>query len=358
MMQTAPAPLGFDLGSRSFTYEVSGGSISVVDGLEGASAVVALGPDEWEDVLAQRRTFINLFMAGDLRFVAGDFRAVVEWEPLLKEHHCGIPIYDPARTDLSGVDLARTFTPDDSDAEIADFFNRVGFVHLKGVFSAGEMRALDAEVDRLKAMATPGDEASWWVEDAEGSPRCCRLVYTGSRSPLIAGYESDPRVLRLGTLLRSDLRAAVDRMEGTSVLLKVPGPTKGLSNIPWHQDCGMGGHSIYCPSVAVGIQITGSDARRGNLLVIPGSHGQSLHQDWSARYPDTPVVAVDTEPGDVTLHIADVMHASPEPQAEGWRRTMYVTFFPPAVWDHVGAGEAANDLIRRRADKAAALLDS
>jgi hypothetical protein len=258
--------------------------------------------------------------------------------------------------DLSDLDLSRTFTAEDSDDDIRGFLSRVGFAHLRGVFGQDAMEALDAEVDRLAGTATPDDETSWWVEDADAKPRLCRLVYAGRRSELIAGFESDATIQRLGRLLRPDLEVVSDRMEGTSVLLKVPGKTNGLSNIPWHQDCGMGGHSIYCPSVAVGVQITGSDAARGNLLLVPGSHGQTLHYDWKNRYPDAPVVAVDTEPGDVTLHIADVMHASPEPTAQGWRRTMYITFFPPSVWEHVGPGQASNDLIRRKGSKAAALV--
>ncbi len=351
-----PSPIGFDLGERSFTYQVEDGQVIVRDGLGHAAAVVALSAEDWNHVVGQRRTFINLFLAGDLRFVEGDFGAIVDWEPVLKQHHCGIPVYDPHRIDLSDLDLTRTFTAEDSDDEIRSFLTRAGFARLKGVFSREAMAALDAEVDRLAGMAVPDDEMSWWVDDTDGNRRLCRIVYAGERSELIAGFESDTTVHRLGTLLRSDLRVASDRMEGTSVLLKVPGRTTGLSNIPWHQDCGMGGHSIYCPSVAVGIQITGSDAARGNLLVVPGSHGQTLHYDWNDRYPDAPVVAVDTEPGDVTLHIADVMHASPEPVGQGWRRTMYVTFFPPALWDHVGPGEASNDLIRRQGAKAAALV--
>ncbi|HWE56702.1 MAG TPA: phytanoyl-CoA dioxygenase family protein [Acidimicrobiales bacterium] len=355
---TTPSPIGFDLGDRSFTYRMLDGEVVVQDGLGGAATVVALAGEDWTHLLDQTRTFINLFLAGDLHFVEGNFRAIVEWEPVLKQHHCAIPVYDPARVDLTGIDVTRTFTVEDSDDDIRAFLTSAGFALLKGVFSGDEMRALDTEVDRLAATARPEDERSWWVDDADGHKALCRLVYSGQRSELIAGFESDPTVQRLGRLVRDDLRVAADRMEGTSILLKVPGRTTGLSNIPWHQDCGMGGHSVYCPSVAVGIQITGADAARGNLLVVPGSHGQTLHYDWKDRYPEAPVVAVDTEPGDVTLHIADVMHASPEPAGAGGRRTMYITFFPPALWDRVGTGQASNDLIRRHGNKAAALVRS
>jgi ectoine hydroxylase-related dioxygenase (phytanoyl-CoA dioxygenase family) len=144
-------------------------------------------------------------------------------------------------------------------------------------------------------------------------------------------------------------------MEGTAVLIKVPGRTTGLSNIPWHQDCGTGGHAVFCPAVSVGIQLTGSDAATGNLQLVPGSHGQTLHYQWQDRLRDVPVVTINTAPGDVTVHVADVMHASPPPEGAGQRRTMYVTHYPPALWDHIGPGEALNDLVRNRTERVAAL---
>jgi hypothetical protein len=220
------------------------------------------------------------------------------------------------------------------------------------------MAALDAEVDRLAAAARPRDDRSWWVTNEAGAEVLCRLVYAGQRSALVARLEQDARVRRLGTLIDVALRPAPDRMEGSAILLKVPGSTSGLSNIPWHQDCGMGGHAVFCPAAAVGIWITGSSARTGNLLLVPGSHGQTLPWGWEKRPEAVPVVAVDTEPGDVTVHVQDLTHASPEPTAEGGRRTMYVTHYPPSLWDHIGPGEAFNDLVRNRGRETAALRPS
>jgi ectoine hydroxylase-related dioxygenase (phytanoyl-CoA dioxygenase family) len=117
----------------------------------------------------------------------------------------------------------------------------------------------------------------------------------------------------------------------------------------------MGGHSVFCPSVSIGIQLTGSDPDSGNLLMVPGSQGQALHVDWPKRLQDVPVIEVDTEPGDVTVHVQDVVHASPRPKGAGGRRTMYVTFYPAALWDRIGPGEAFNDLVRNRTQEVAAL---
>jgi hypothetical protein len=66
-------------------------------------------------------------------------------------------------------------------------------------------------------------------------------------------------------------------------------------------------------------------------------------------------VSIDTAPGDVTVHVQDLMHASPRPTGAGGRRTMYVAHYPPAVWEHVGPGEAYNDLVRNRTEQVARL---
>ena len=59
---------------------------------------------------------------------------------------------------------------------------------------------------------------------------------------------------------------------------------------------------------------------------------------------------------DVTLHYADVMHASPAPTGAGGRRVLYLTWYNPAVLDFVGPGQARNDLVRDRQAAAADLV--
>ncbi len=351
------APVAFRVGPRVTTYRfLADEGVVAADGLDAdARAVVSISADAWSDLTTQVRTLVNLHLANEITYERGDFATLANWGPLLTLVHAGVPLYDPARVDLSGVDLTRSFTLDDSDDELRHYLETTGYLHVRGVFSADEIAALNAEVDRLASIARRGDDESWWVTDEEGNDALCRLVYAGLRSDLMNATEYDPRITRLGTLLRDDLRPSHDRMEGAAILLKVPGKTQGLSNIPWHQDCGMGGHAIYCPSVGVGIQLTGSNAATGNITFVPGSHGQSLHNGWQQRFADVPVVAIDTEPGDVTVHIKDVMHASPKPTGEGMRRTMYVSHFPPSLWDHVGPGQAFNDLVRNRTEEVARL---
>jgi len=350
--------IGFRIGQGGLavTYRVAGSAISVTEGLADADTVVVLDERAWADLTAQMRTYINLFLAGAVTFERGGFNQFAQWDPALRFLHAGIPVYDPDRADLGDRDPQAVMTLDADDDELRAQLDTMGYLHLRGVFTADEMIAVNAEVDRLAALARPGDDKSWWAVDASDNEVLCRLVYTTMRSELLASIENDPRLARLGHLIDPEARVAADRMEGTGVLLKAPGETKGLSNIPWHQDCGMGGHALLCPALSIGIQITGSSAETGNLQVIPGSQGQTMHYQWERELGGVPVVSIDTSPGDVTVHVADVMHASPKPSGAGGRRTMYVTFYPPTLWDHVGPGEAFNDLVRNRTTEIEALV--
>jgi len=352
---SATGGLTFYVEDEAITYTADGTSVLVEEGLDHGAAAVRLSRRAWNDLVGQVSTFVGLFLSNELTFERGGFEQLADWDPILKYLHAGIPPYDPSRADFHGRDPAATFTADTDDAELAAQLRTMGYLHIKGVFSAEETEAANQEIDRLASLARPGDDQSWWVTTEDGSTALCRLVYASLRSPVLAALESDPRVQRLGTLLDPNLRIAPDRMEGTAVLIKVPGRTSGLSNIPWHQDCGTGGHAIFCPSVSIGIQLTGSSAATGNLQVVPGSHGQTLHYLWKDRLTNVPVVGIDTAPGDVTVHIQDVMHASPKPTGSGQRRTMYVTHYPPALWDHIGPGQALNDLVRNRTEQVARL---
>ncbi len=345
--------LTFLVGDDAVTYRCAEGVTVTPDA--GGDTVVRLDAKAWTDLTGQVRSFINLFLSQDLVFERGGFEQLGDWDPVLTYLHAGIPPYDPIRADLRGRDPEAVHTLDDSDDELRAQLTTMGYLHLRGVFSPEEMLAANAEVDRLATIAREGDEQSWWVTGEDERKVLCRLVYATQRSGVLQSLEQDPRIARLGTLLDPSLRVAPDRMEGSAVLLKVPGKTTGLSNIPWHQDCGMGGHAIFCPAVSMGIQLTGSTAETGNLHVVPGSHGQTLHYQWQQRLPDVPVVRIDTAPGDVTVHVQDVMHASPKPTGVGGRRTMYVTHYPATLWDHIGPGEAYNDLVRNRTEQVASL---
>jgi hypothetical protein len=355
-------PLTTRVDDASWTYRRSGDTIAVTPGVAPDAAVVLqLSRAAWSDLVQLVRTVPALMISGEIE-VSGDGSVLDRWERALRALWHGIPVVDPSAgglRDVSGslVDIGRSFTLADSDTELASFLRTVGVMRVRGVFTADEIAALNAEVDRLVPLARPDDDRSWWAEATDGSHVVCRLVYASERSAPIAALAADNRLRRLVDLVRPDLQPSTDRMEGIGVLLKPPGKLRGLSNIPWHTDCGLGGHMVLCPSVAVGVQLTAATPETGCFEAIAGTHGASCPVPKPEDVERWPHLLVPTEPGDVTVHIADLMHASPRPTGQGGRRTIYVTYHPPTLFEHVGPGEAYNDAIRRRsaADVANAL---
>ena len=184
MALTSLDPIGFRVGSRRAHLPPDGRRRAWRRSRASTTPprVVALSAEAWDDLVAQVRTFIHLQLSDELTYERGTFEHLADWDPFLRLAHAGIPIYDPARTDLSGVDLQRTFTMADSDDDLRAFFAATGFLHLRGVFSAEEVAAASAEVDRLAALARPGDDESWWATDADGEEQ---LLPARVRQPAI-----------------------------------------------------------------------------------------------------------------------------------------------------------------------------
>lgn len=51
-----------------------------------------------------------------------------------------------------------------------------------------------------------------------------------------------------------------------TVLWKRPDVSEGLSDLPWHRDCGMGGHALNCPTAIMTICLTDGSPEAGHHL--------------------------------------------------------------------------------------------
>jgi ectoine hydroxylase-related dioxygenase (phytanoyl-CoA dioxygenase family) len=128
--------------------------------------------------------------------------------------------------------------------------------------------------------------------------------------------------------------------------LKHPDIVSGLSDLPWHRDCGMGGHPVLCPTLNIGIQLDQADAANGQLVFLAGSHHHTNSLTDADAHSEWPVVRVEADPGDVTVHFGHAQHAAPPPLSpEANRRALYVGFVPPAIFDVIGPGQGYNDVV-------------
>jgi hypothetical protein len=351
-------PLAFQLSDgRAYTYVPDGGSFSVQPGTDAAHTVVELSPDAWCAFAWELKTCFALLYAEQLNVVQGTFGHVARWEPPLRVAFSEQVLFDleqPTRLeDAQGnaIDLTRSFTLDDPPADVRDFFHRVGFVHLRGVLDAGEIAALTADVEVAVELARPDDRKSWWTT-VGGESVCNRVNYLNDGSARIAALGADPRFVDIAALGGDDLRDAHDRLDGNGVVIKVPGSSGGLADLPWHRDCGMGGHPVKCPMLNVGIQLDAATAETGQLEMIPGSHRGTSRLPSAREAEHHDVVALTTEPGDVTVHFGHTLHAAPpptDPDAYG-RRALYLSFVPPLTFEMVGPGQGYNDVLFTRSE--------
>lgn len=344
------APLALQVGTSAYTYVPVEGSVEIRPGTDPAYTVVELTPGAFSDYAHELRSCFGLVYADAARVRRGSFDDWFRWEPVIRALYHGRPLYDPSW--VVGVDLGRAFTPEDTDEDIAAHLAAAGFAHVRGVFAPEEVAALAEEAERLQALATVDDGLSWWTT-VDGEPACCRVIYANEGSTLIAALADDPRVRRFHALGGrpgdESLVPELDRLDGISIVIKQPGAATGLADLPWHQDCGLGGHPVLCPSIAVGIQLDPASAETGQLHFLAGSHLGSAPQLRPDDLEGLPVVAVDAAPGDVTVHWGHVLHAAPPPTGRGLgRRAIYVTATRPETLAFVGRGRGYNDVLFAR----------
>jgi len=354
--RAALRPLAFELeDGRAYTYVPDGDRFAVRPGSEEAHTVVRLPEGEWQAFAWELRTCFASLYADALRVVRGSFGQLVRWEPPFRVAVDGQEIYDvddpPLVLDGTGapLDCTRSFSLQDGDDDLAGFLAGAGFIHLRGVMTEDEVEAIGADVAAAVAAAAPTDRRSWWTT-VEGRDVCCRVNYLNEGSALIAGLGADERFLRIAALAGPDLRDACDRLDGNGVVIKVPGASEGLADLPWHRDCGMGGHPVKCPMLNVGIQLDPATEASGQLELIPGSHRGASRLPDARVAEHVPTVALMTEPGDVTVHFGHTLHAAPppaDPHAAG-RRALYLSFVPPLTFEMIGPGQGYNDVLFTR----------
>jgi hypothetical protein len=354
-------PIAFRLpDGRAYTYAPEGSGVEVVPGTDGAATVVEMSADTWSDYAHELHTAFGLLYGGQVTAARGGLEQLVAWEPVVRAMLAGRPVYRVEDVDLTGadgrpLDLTAGFTLDSPAEDVRRFFRAAGFVHVRGVFSREEIASVVGEVERLTALARPGDDRSWWAKNADGTEVLCRLIYINERSEVLARAHEDGRLQKLIETIRpdgADLIVGDVRGDGHSVVLKNPGAVEGLSDLPWHVDCGLGGHPILCPAINLGVQLDAATPETGQVHYLAGSPGRSATHltPEELRSGDYPTVAVTTEPGDVTMHLGDTLHLAPPPTAvpDGpvrGRRAMYLTWHNRLCADHIPPGSGYNDVV-------------
>jgi hypothetical protein len=187
---------------------------------------------------------------------------------------------------------------------------------------------------------------SWWSVTADGQDVQTRINYLGRFSSVLAELSHDARLARFAQLAGDDLHVCEDRLDGPMVFIKSSDVVQGNSNLGWHIDPTLGGRPVMCPYIQLGIQLDPANAANGQLLVLAGSQRYVKHGlEWGDE-AGLPLVALDTQPGDLTVHDGYALHTTPPPTADGaGRRALYYKFAESKTFDWVPAGFHYNDAL-------------
>lgn len=326
--------LGLNVDGRSVTIHASQGSLAIRESATHGGVIAALPADALSDLVQDVQSTMGLAMTSRVKITAGNINDWISWEPVLRALFDGRKVHesgDVTFTDPDGrtLELDRSFAVHDDREEMANFLEQAGFLHIRGVFDESEMTTIGADIDSWIAKATPDDGESWWAVDDRGVNQAVRVLFFYDKSEALRDAVDDDRFRWIG-----ELTGDGHRHKGTAEgLVKPLGIVRGLSDLPWHKDCGQGRHSYNCSGLTCGISVTGADRTSGALGVIPGSHRANTMATGRDPNLDLQPIVLETNVGDVTVHCSDTLHRA-HPPTERPRKVVYSSFgLPPLPGD-------------------------
>lgn len=343
-------------GAGAFTYRLHAGRIEVSAGGESAAAVLEMDLDAWQGLVHELEAPAGLLYSARAKAVRGSALDFMAWEtPLRALYHGRVP-YDPegvALRDRHGkpLDVERVFTLHDDRADMAHFLRVAGYLFVRDVFSPAETAGLLEEAEQLRREARQGDMLSWWGKRAGGEEALCRVT-RGCTRPKLAALRDDPRLHGLKDLSETPLVYRRGEGDGVAVIYKQPGVVEGLGDLPWHRDCGMGGHAVICPTAIASVFLTEGSPETGELMFLPGSRATAFNGHDPQCRGALPAARFHAHPGDVTLHFGDTVHAAPPPGATDrstYRISAILGFGRPDGRNHRG-DDSYNTALHRNAD--------
>jgi len=332
--------LCIEVDALPFTLEWRGDRAVVRPDRSGAAHVL-LDATQLSDLVNDQSTPIAWMSNRLLRMPAGGLPDFLNWWLVLRS------ALDARRLHAAGDvtvprDRLRSFDPDDSDDAMRAYLEEFGYLHIRGLFTAAEMAAVEADYPQAAPHYRKGDPLAWFASTFEGEERLVRMEGFDRFSPTTVELIDRPRFQRIAGIPGCGHVATRKAGHRVGALTKPIGIAKGISDVPWHKDCSLGRHSYECCNLTVGISVTGADADSGQLRVVPGSHRALI---WPAPclQPGLDLEPVDlpTETGDVTVHLSCTQHMS-QPPVKRERKVLYTGFGQVAA----DAAEAAANRAR------------
>lgn len=248
--------------------------------------------------------------------------------------------------------------------EQQEFLDTHGFLIFEGVASTAEVAMIQAELAAIQGRWVAQGRRFvngipiFWGKDPDGRPYVQRFTFSSMFSEKIRSFVLDPRFEPIRKLSGPEARVGHDEKDGVVVnrYLNIPG--SAYPKLGWHTDGLRDLFYLRMPQrmLNVGLHFEHITAKDGGLVLIPGSHTQGFWAMCFRKFyflshgSDPAEVAVETQPGDLTVHDGRLWHRVAQSPQMGWaslRHSMYVPYqtgpyepksdsSPTPAYHHVG----------------------
>lgn len=227
------------------------------------------------------------------------------------------------------------------------FLDEHGFILFSKVASPEEVKTILEEMERVdEEHRAEGRTAVRGVPlfmgtGPDGNDWLQRIPFSSLFSPFLSKFVRDTRFDPVRGLIGPTTRVGDEEKDGVvfNRYLNMPGSIR--PGLGWHTD---GLRSVFYgrlpgPMLNVGLHFDRITEADGGLRIIPGSHKQGLFATAFRKpyfiwhRPDPAEIAIETEPGDLTVHDGRTWHrvaASPNVGLASLRRSMYVPYLTDA----------------------------
>lgn len=224
------------------------------------------------------------------------------------------------------------------------FLDEHGFLVFGAVLIPNEVAEVLAEIDGLQTRWIAEDRREvhgiplFVGRDPDGKPYIQRFAFTSLFSPYLHALVRDSRFAPIRSLVGRDVRVGDREKDGLVFNRNLDVPGSAYPRLGWHTD-GLRdlflNRAVPGPMLNVGLHFDRVTKADGGLRILPGSHRQGFLSMLARKpyfvdhRPDRDEIAVETEPGDLTVHDGRTWHRVERSPHVGWRslrRTMYVPY--------------------------------
>lgn len=224
------------------------------------------------------------------------------------------------------------------------FLARHGYLVYGLVASEAEVARILEEASAVQARLIEEKRAAvfgvpvWMGTDPDGRPFLQRLAFTSEFSDYIRSFVRDTRFEAVRLLVGEHARVGDREKDGVVLNRYLNHPGSLRPELGWHTD---GLRDVFYnwrlpdPQLNVGLHLTRCRPEDGGLRILPGTQNQGLFAllfrkiYFVSHRPDPAEIAVETWPGDLTVHDGRTWHRVEKNPAQGWpslRVSMYVPY--------------------------------